>query len=149
MTRNLLALALLAATAACDAAPTASSNFAAPADGPSLAQSKSRLTFSVTQSYSEETPQTATGGVGRIDFTGSLVTGTPCYSVTATHGVQGSTVTVTVSAASTGGFCTQVVANNNYQGSVTGLPAGAYTFNVVHVTGGSSTTAYSGPVVVQ
>lgn len=147
MKKSLLTLALLAATAACDGAPTASSALTAPTDGPSLAQ-KSRLSFSATQSYTDQTPQTATGGTGRIDFTGSLTTGTPCYSVTATHGAQGGNVTVTVSAASTGGFCTQIVTNNNYQGSVTGLAAGTYTFTVIHNTAGGSETAYTGPVVV-
>lgn len=149
MTRNLLALALLAATAACDGTPTASSALATPTDGPSLAKSKSQLTFSSTQSYSDETPQTATGGVGSISFTGSITTGNPCYSVSATHGAQGGSVTVTVTAASTGGICTQLVTNNNYQGAVTGLAAGTYTFTVVEVVNGSRTTDYSAPVVVQ
>lgn len=148
ITKNLLALALLAATVACDAAPTSSSAFAAPTDGAMMAREKSRLTFSSTQSGTDQTPQTASGSVGSIDFTGSLVTGTPCYDVSATHGTQGSTVTVTVTAASTGGFCTQVVTNNNYEGSVSGLAAGTYTFEVVHVTGGSSSTAYTSTVVV-
>lgn len=148
MTRNLLTLALLAATAACDGAPTASSAFAAPTDGASLAQSKSRLSFSSTQSGSTETPQTATGGTGRIDFTGSVLTGTPCYQLSATHGAQGTSVTVTVTAASTGDFCAQVLTNNNYQGSVTGLAAGTYTFTVIEVVNGEQTTAFTGPVVV-
>jgi hypothetical protein len=149
MTRNLLTLALLAATAACDGAPTASSALAAPTEGPSLAQSRSRLSFSYTQSGSTETPQTATGGVGQINFTGSITTGTPCYDLTATHGAQGNGITVTVTAASTGGFCTQVITNNNYQGAVTSLAAGSYTFTVIEVVNGQQTTAFTGPIVVQ
>ena len=147
-TKGLLTTALLA-TAACTGAPTASSNFAAPTDGPSVAEvSAAAVTFSYTQSSNTETPQTATGGVGSINFTGSLTTPTPCYELTAAQSGRRNNVTVTVTEADTGGFCTQIVTNNNYQGSVTGLAAGTYNFTVVEVVNGTRTTAYSGPVVV-
>ena len=148
MTKHLLALALLAC-AACDGAPTASSALAAPSEQASLAQSPGVLTFSSTQSYSERTPQTATGGLARIDFTGSLTTGQPCYVVTGSHNTRSSTVTLTVTATRTGDICTQVVTNNNYQGSIAGLTPGVYTFTVLHVVNGASTPAYTGAVVVQ
>lgn len=148
MTKHLLALALLAC-AACDGAPTASSALAAPSEQASLAQSPGVLTFSSTQSYSERTPQTATGGLARIDFTGSLTTGQPCYVVTGSHNARSSTVTLTVTATRTGDICTQVVTNNNYQGSIAGLTPGVYTFTVLHVVNGASTPAYTGAVVVQ
>lgn len=149
MTRNLLMLALAVAGAACDGAPTASSAFAAPADGAALAQSPGVLTFSSTQSYSDPTPQTASGSLARIDFTGSVTTGTPCYVVTGAHTTRGSDVTLTVTAARTGQVCAQVVTHNNYQGSVAGLTPGTYTFTVIHNVNGTRTTAYTGTVVVQ
>jgi hypothetical protein len=150
VTRGLMTIALLAATAACDGSPTASSAFISGDQGISAAQApQGVLTFTSTQSYSEETPQTASGGVGGIDFTGSLTTGTPCVTVTASHGVRRNDVTVTVTAASTGGICTQVITYNNYTGRVSGLAAGTYNFTVIHQNGGTSTTAFSGPVTVQ
>jgi hypothetical protein len=151
LTKGLMTIALLAATAACDGSPTAGSALVAEGDAFTAAQApSSTLTFSSTQSYSEQTPQTATGGVGAINFTGSLTTGTPCVSVTATHRDRRGTITVTVEAVSSGGICTQVVTNNNYTGSVSGLAAGTYTFNVVHQGGFSGTeTVFSGTVTVQ
>jgi hypothetical protein len=150
MTRGLLTISLLAA-AACDGAPTASNEFVSPGDaGPAFAAApRSSLTFSSTQSQTDGTPQSASGGAGQISFTGSLATGTPCVNVTASHSERRNDVTVTVSATGTGGFCTQVVTFNNYQGAVTGLAAGTYNFTVVHDAGGSRSTAYSSTVTVQ
>lgn len=146
MTKGLLTIAMLAATAACDGAPTASNEFVSTVDGPSFAQSSgSTLTFSSTQSGSTTSPQSATGGTGSISFTGSITTPTPCYEVSATHAARSGSVTVTVTTADAGGFCTQVVTNNNYQGSVNGLAAGTYTFTILH----DRTTAYTSTVVVQ
>ncbi|HEU4559249.1 MAG TPA: hypothetical protein VFS20_15435 [Longimicrobium sp.] len=149
MTRNLATLALVAACAACDGAPTASSALAAPADGPALAQSPGVLTFSSTQSYTDQSPQTATGALARIDFTGSLTTGQPCYVVTGSHTARNGTVTLTVTATRTGDVCAQVVTHNNYQGSVAGLTPGTYTFTVIHSVNNTRTTAFTGTVVVQ
>lgn len=150
MTKGLLTISLLAA-AACDGAPTASNEFVSPGDaGPAFAAApSSSLTFSSTQSQTDATPQSSSGGVGQISFTGSLTTGTPCVSVTASHSERRNDVTVTVSATDSGGFCTQVVTFNNYQGAVTGLAAGTYNFTVVHDAGGSRSTAYSSTVTVQ
>jgi hypothetical protein len=147
MIRRTKSGAFVAATAACDSSPTTSSALAA--DGIAQARSESTLTFSSAQSYDAQTEQTATGGTGTIDFTGSLTTGTPCVEVTAAHRTGRSEVTVTVSASGTGGFCTQIITNNNYTGRVAGLAAGTYTFDVVHNTGGASYTAYSSTVTVQ
>lgn len=149
LVKGLMTVALLAATTACDGSPTAGSAFVAESDGISMAKSQSSLTFSSTQSFESESPQTASGSVGGIDFTGSLTTGTPCYDVSASHRAQSNTVTVTVTAAGTGGFCSQVITYNNYTGRVSGLAAGTYTFNVVHQSGGGSATAYSSTVTVQ
>ncbi|HLM69074.1 MAG TPA: hypothetical protein VK358_16155 [Longimicrobium sp.] len=148
MTKGLLTIAMLA-TAACDGAPTASSAFAAPTDGAAFAEAASTLSFSYTQSGSTETPQTATGGAGRIDFAGSITSGTPCVELSATHGQRRSNITVTVTAAGTGGFCTQVITHNNYQGAVSGLAAGTYNFTVNEVVAGQQSTAYTGTIVVQ
>jgi uncharacterized protein (DUF2141 family) len=67
--------------------------------------------------------------------------------VSASQANRKGVITLTVTAASTGGICTQVITNNNYTGSISGLAPGSYTFNVVHSTGGgSSETAYSSTV---
>lgn len=148
MTKGLLTIALIA-SAACDGAPTASSAFVEP-QGPAFATSaSSTLSFSSTSSNSSKTGQSSSGGIGRIDFAGSLTTATPCYSVSAAHSERRSDVTVTVTAADEGGICTQVITYNNYQGAVTGLAAGTYNFSVVHVDGGSRSTAHTSTVVVQ
>lgn len=149
LAKGLATIALLAATTACDGSPTTASAFVPENGGAVTAQSGSTLTFSSTQSYESQTPQTATGGVGVIDFTGSLTTSTPCYTVSGAHTTRGSTITVTVTPASTGGFCSQVITYNNYTGQVSGLQAGTYTFNVVHADGGRGTTVYSSTVTVQ
>lgn len=150
ITKGLMTLALVAATAACDGAPTASSALAAQTDGPALvqAQAKSRLTFTSTQNYQQATPQTATGSARSIDFTGSLTTSNPCYDVTASHSTSSNEVTLTVSAVSTGGFCAQVMTYNNYEGAISGLQSGTYDFTVVHDVNGSQTVAYQDTVVV-
>ena len=145
---GLMTIALLAATAACDGAPTASSAFISPTDEAALAQAKSRLTFSYTQSNTDQTAQTSSGSVGAIDFTGSVTTGTPCYDVTADHTVRGSSVTLTVTATSTGGICTQVITYNNYQGDISRLSPGTYDFTVVHDVNGNTSTAHTSTVVV-
>jgi hypothetical protein len=71
----------VAASAACGESRTEGSAFAS--DRISAAQQPgSTLTFTSTQSYETQSPQTASGSVGGIDFTGSLTTGSPCYTVT-------------------------------------------------------------------
>ena len=150
MTKGLLTIALLAATTACDSAPTASSALVSEPGGPSFAAAEQgTLTFSASGSQTTSNPQTASGGAGSINFTGSVTTGTPCYNVTASHTGRRNTITVTVTATDNGNICTQVVTNQNYQGAVSGLAAGNYTFNVVHVVDGRSETAYTGSVAVQ
>lgn len=149
--KTLVAAVTLTAAAACsDATPTdpSSSLVAAPESGVSAAKQSSSLTFNSTKSYSSQSEQTALGGVGAIDFSGSLMTGNPCYDVSATHREGQGSVTVTVSAAGNGGLCTQVITYHNYQGRVHGLASGSYTFTVVHDVNGNSTTAYSGNVLV-
>jgi hypothetical protein len=148
LAKGLMTVALLAVTTACDGSPTAGSAFVSESDGIAMAK-QTRLTFSATQSYDTQTPQTATGSAGAIDFTGSLTTGTPCYTVDATHTAASNNVTVTVTGTSTGGICTQVITNNNYTGRVSGLAPGAYTFTVVHRVGEGNSTAYTGVVTVQ
>lgn len=146
--KGLLTIALFAA-AACDGSPTASNALVSPAEASMAAQAPGVLVFTSTQSQTEETPQTATGGVGSINFTGSVLTGTPCYTVTGSHSGRRNDITLTVTASSTGGFCTQIITYNNYQGSISGLTAGTYNFTVVHNVNGTRTTAYNSTVVVQ
>lgn len=148
LTKTLLTFALIF-TAACDANPTGA---AALTEANALTQGSAAATglmFSSTQSYSESSPQTATGGAGTVDFTGSVQTGTPCVDVSATQSTKRSAITVTVSATSNGNFCTQVITNNNYQGQVTGLAPGVYTFTVVHNVDGRTSTASTSTVVVR
>ncbi len=146
--RSLAAVVMVAGAAACSdsVSPTGSSLVA---DEPSFSSHTSAtLTFASTQSYDTQTPQTATGGTGTIDFTGSLTTGTPCYDVTASLNQRSGTITVTVTATSSGGICAQVITHNNYTGQVSGLAPGTYDFRVVHEVGRSRTTAFSGQVTV-
>lgn len=118
-------------------------------DGAQGAKSGATLTFSSTPDYSMQSEQTAMGTVGAIQFTGSITTPTPCYEVKAAQRTSGGTVTLTVSARSTGGICTQVITNHNYTGSVSGLPAGPHTFNVMHEVGTNRWQAFSQGVMVQ
>ena len=147
--KGLVAVAALFGTIACsDASPTGA-NLTAP-EAPRLARpgSGSTLTFSYTQSYETATPQTASGATGAINFTGSIWTGNPCVDVTATHNSSTGNVTVTVAAAPNGSACIQVITNNNYTGSVSGLAPGSYNFTVVHKRGNTSETAFTGNVTV-
>jgi hypothetical protein len=150
--KGIFTLAIVATAAACDAGSPTESSFVSPPEAPMQAKpgagSQGQLSFSYTQSQSSETSQGSLGGLGRIDFSGSLTTGTPCVNVTASHSATTNTVTVTVSAASNGSACIQVVTFNNYQGAVSGLTAGTYTFTVIHDLGGSRTTAHTNTVTV-
>jgi hypothetical protein len=147
--RGLLGLALVAATAACDGSPTAGSVLVSSNDGSEAVESPGVLTFTSTPSQTEQRPQTASGGIAGIDFAGALVTGTPCYTVAATHGTRNNSVTVTVTGTSTGGICAQVVTYHNYTGRVSALLPGTYTFTVIHRVGANTTTAFTGTVTVQ
>ncbi len=147
--RSLVAAMAVAATAACsDAMPTQPSAFLPDAQV-ARAAAPGQLTFSYTQSYDTSTPQTATGTTGAVDFTGSMTTGTPCVDVSAVLAQRGSRLIVTVSSASSGGICMQVVTHNNYTGRISDLAPGTYTLIVNHSPGGGrSTEAYSGTVTV-
>lgn len=147
LTRGLMGLALAAATAACDGSPTAGSGLTA--SSARAAESPGVLTFASTPSQTERRPQTASGGVAGIDFAGALVTGTPCYTVVATHSTRAGTVTVTVTGTRTGDICAQVVTYHNYTGRVSALLPGTYTFTVIHQVGTNTTTAFTGSVTVQ
>ncbi|HEX2208825.1 MAG TPA: hypothetical protein VHG93_14190 [Longimicrobium sp.] len=148
LTKGLMTIALLAATTACDGSPTTASAFVSENDGIAMAR-QSRLTFNSTQSHTTGNEQTASGGAGAIEFTGTVTTGTPCYDVSATHQEGAGSVTVTVTATSTGQICTQVITFNNYNGRVSRLSAGTYDFTVIHNVNGSSSTAFTGTVTVR
>ncbi|HEX8907177.1 MAG TPA: hypothetical protein VF771_20160 [Longimicrobiaceae bacterium] len=143
MIRSALAVAALALVAACG-----DRSVVAP-EGPAAAKGGTvyPMTFTVTQSFSGGMAQTVTGGVGTIDFTGTLQTPTPCYDVTATN-LTGRAIVATVTATDLGGICTQVITWNDYAGQLTGIPAGSHAFKLVHVVGGRSTTMWSGTVNV-
>ncbi|HEU4451838.1 MAG TPA: hypothetical protein VFR81_02225 [Longimicrobium sp.] len=146
--KSLAAAAAIALVTACgDAASPTESTFMPP-EAPLAAKpptgSTGQLTFSYTQSQSDEQAQSALGGLGRINFTGSLLTGTPCVNVTATHTAGSGVVNLNVTSAPNGSACIQVITYNNYQGNISGLPAGTYTFNAVH----NGTVAYTTTVTV-
>ena len=152
MTRSLkgimTAAALFAVAACSDAAPTEPASFAPEVEA-RAAKPSGNFTFSVNQSNTQEQPFSSSGGTGRINFAGSMFTGTPCYDVTGSSSTSGGTVTVTVSAASnTTGGCIQVITYNNYSGAVSGLAAGTYTLNIVHQRGTTSEVAYTSTVTV-
>jgi hypothetical protein len=109
---------------------------------------QSELTFSYEQSQSEETPQSASGGDGRISFTGGLNTPTPCYRLSASHRQEGSRITVTIVPQQEGEMCTQVITHNNYTGAVSGLSSGMYRLVVMHGPGHDAETAYDQEVRV-
>jgi hypothetical protein len=119
------------------------------ADGAVAARAGGTLAFSSTADYSAQSEQTAMGTTGAIQFTGSITTPTPCYEVAGAQRTSGSTVTLTVSARGTGGICMQVITFHNYTGSVSRLPAGTYTFEVVHEVGTSRSVAFRQEVVVR
>ncbi|HEX2203132.1 MAG TPA: hypothetical protein VHG91_07530 [Longimicrobium sp.] len=151
MTGQLKALAMVVALAtatACGDASSPTEVLTPPEATAQAAKPSSSLTFSSTRSYDTRQSQTATGTIGAINFTGSVTTSNPCFDVTASHGQQQNTITLTVTAAYNGNICTQVITHHNYQGAVSGLASGTYTFNVVHNVGGTTTTAYSGSVLV-
>ena len=143
--RGIAAIAMLLTAAGCG--DFRSEPLLPPADAVA-AKAAGTLTFSSQADYSTQYEQTATGTVGAIEFTGSLTTPNPCYSVHASHRAGGSTITLTVSARSTGGVCTQVITYHNYTGDVSRLAPGEYTFQVVHEVGTSRSTVFSQPVTV-
>jgi hypothetical protein len=150
VTRGLMTIALLAATAACDGSPTTASAFVSESDGIAMAGASS-FSFNNTPSYDFATrnEQTASGGAGGIDFAGSLTTPHPCHNVSATRSVRQTAVTVTVTATDNGNTCHQAITHQNYTGRVSGLDAGTYTFTVVHDLNGTPQTAYTATVTVQ
>lgn len=149
LAKGLATIALASGAAACSGSPTAGAAFVSGTDRTGTGGSPGVLTFTSAQSFSERSTQTASGGVAGIDFTGSLTTGTPCNTVSATHGTSGNNVTVTVTAAPTGGVCAQVVTFNNYTGRVSALLPGTYDFTVLHVNSGTTTTAFTATLTVQ
>lgn len=141
--RSLATLAVLVAAACSDATPTG------PAMDPALGKGAA---FPMAFTYSSEGLPLAgwsAGGTGAADFGGSMQTPTPCYDLTATNEVGNGRIMVTITAVPTGEGCIQVIASQNYTGQVMGLSPGRYSLRVMHVLGGSRTSAYDGSVTVQ
>jgi len=65
---------------------------------------------------------------GSISFSGAIGTSTPCYSLSAAHSVSNEVVQVQVSASSIGGMCIQCIGQIPFNGTVSGLEGGPYTF---------------------
>ena len=149
LTTGLAALVLAAATMACGGSPTGGSTFVSGNDRTGAGLSPGELTFTSTQSFSNPAAPTATGGVGGIDFAGSLTTGTPCNTITAVHSISGNNITVTITATGNAEVCVQVVTHNNYTGRISAIPPGTYDLIVRHTERGTTTTASTATVTVQ
>lgn len=150
VTRGLMTIALIAATTACNGSPTTASAFVSESDGIAMGGATS-FSFNNTPSYdyATRTPQSASGGVGSIDYAGHVRTPHPCYDVSASRSVRQTEVTVTVSATDNGNTCMQAITYQNYTGAVAGLAPGTYSFTVIHELDGVAGTAYSAAVTVQ
>ncbi|HET7462681.1 MAG TPA: hypothetical protein VFJ82_15610 [Longimicrobium sp.] len=142
--RRMMAVAVLAVAAACGARDvTAPDHPLTARGGASFA-----MTFASSASSSAGQAQSVTGGVGSIDFSGTIQTSTPCWTLSAVNDA-GRSIVVTVTATQTADICTQVITWHNYAGQLTGVPAGAQRVRVVHVLGGGrSVTAWDGTVTV-
>ena len=95
---------------------------------------------------------TAEGAAGTIQVRGALSTPNPCYALTGSVSRSGSTVTMTVTARSTGGMCVQSIGAFAYDATVRGLAPGSYTLRVVHTypdTGWETRTALESAVTVR
>lgn len=112
------------------------------------ARDQGTLSFTNTQSNEAAQEASAGGGAGTIRFQGSVQTPNPCYDVTASQRQRGKRIIVTVTAAPTDGFCTQVITYNNYSGQLSGVAPGTYDFQLVQVVGGRSTTVLTREVTV-
>jgi hypothetical protein len=148
--KGLVAIAALAGAVACGDAASPTDALVEP--GAALmgrTTNSTTLTFSYTQTWDVAQTQSASGGIGVIDFAGSEMTPSPCYDVTAAHSQRNSTITVTVTGIYNGQPCIQELTNNDYIGQVAGLAPGTYTLTVVHDVGGSRSTAFTGGVTVQ
>lgn len=140
---------LLAGTAGCVGTPTDTPVFVNRTNGDPSTPGNGSLTFTQSQSNDTQTPASAAGGIGALAFAGSISTATGCWAVAAVQAQSGTDITVTVTATPSGQSCPQIVTFNNYQGTITGLPAGTYALTVIHNLGGTFTTAFNSTVVVR
>ena len=147
--KGLVTMAALLAAAACGDASIAAPDEASFARG----GGSYGMTFSSMQDYDNNVltaPRWVSGTVGSMEFGGTLVTPTPCYTLTAANAVTARGVEVTVTVTRTGEACIQVLTDNHYTGTLTGMPAGTYRVRVLEQVGtGRPTEAYNGTVTVQ
>jgi hypothetical protein len=81
---------------------------------------------------------------GDISIGGQFKTPTLCYSLGSKMSIVESTITVTVTAASSGsGNCAQQQGGFFYTGVIRNLPRGTYTVNITHVVVGGTTQTYT------
>jgi hypothetical protein len=137
---RLASLLLLPALAGCpsrsaDAGPPVPAGSEAPAPG---GQVTVELTAYRLQGGDDSGGRvTAQGGQGSVIVQGALSTPNPCYTFTGSVRRDGSAVTLTVEAHATEGMCVQSIGAFSYDATVHGLPAGSYSFRVVHTYPGT------------
>ena len=90
----------------------------------------------------------ARGSSGRIDVTGTIVTGNPCVHLRAETVRAAQRVSITVVARQDDGICIQVVASFDYTAAATGLEPGSYEVVVSHAWEDSRGTRTSSQVVL-
>jgi hypothetical protein len=95
---------------------------------------------------------TAQGGDGTVVVQGALSAPNPCYTFTGSVRRDASIVTLTVEGHPGEGMCIQSIGAFAYDATVRGLPAGTYSFRVVHTypgTGWESRGALESTVTVK
>jgi hypothetical protein len=149
MRNVLLLLALVGCPGQSDAGPVVPSEGSAPVS----AQPTVELTARPLQGGDDGGGRvTAQGGAGTVAVQGALSTPNPCYTLHGTVRRDGSNVTLTVEARAPREGCIQSIGAFAYDATVRGLPAGTYSFRVVHTypgTGWESRGPLEMPVTVR
>lgn len=65
-----------------------------------------------------------------IKFSGSVITPTPCYTLTATHRITGMEIIIDIKKQPLSGACIQCIGAVPFQGEIAGLGEGEYTVKV-------------------
>jgi hypothetical protein len=95
------------------------------------------VTVELKQRATGEAPNAATGGAGTVTVTGTVSTPNPCHDLSGAATLQGSTLTLTVSARGNADMCIQSIGAIGFDATLRGVPAGSYTLRVVHTYPGS------------
>jgi len=138
MTRTLTALLCLLPLVACS--------------GP-LDVAPEDLTFSAEQirpgSQLPIPETTATGTDGAILFQGAVDTPVPCYEIGGDVVADGQGVILEVTAESLEVVCVQVLATFGYEATLTSVPPGTHSVQIVHIRDDERDVAFDGEVTVE